>query len=244
MANLADDGNGTYKVASITVTAPGWNYTSAPSVSFRGGGTTNQAVASGVALAANASGGLTKVGSGVLTLSGANTYGGGTTVSNGTLRLANARALPPNTSVTLAGGTLDLGGLTVTNALTFIGGALTNGTLRTDLSPAGVQNIGTQDLTLQSGAALQGTYYADVNPAGLSDWVTVTGSIDLSGLVLQIVDTNQLAIDKSYRILSCSGARTGAFASHNLPDRRWHVMYQANGDVSLIFVDGTVLMLK
>ena len=244
VANLADDGNGPYKVASITVTAPGWNYTSAPSVSFRGGGTTNQAVASGVALAANASGGLTKVGSGVLTLSGANTYGGGTTVSNGTLRLANARALPPNTSVTLAGGTLDLGGLTVTNALTVIGGALTNGTLRTDLSPAGVRNIGTQDLTLQSGAALQGTYYADVSPAGLSDWVTVTGSIDLSGLVLQIVDTNQLAIDKSYRILSCSGARTGAFASHNLPDRRWHVMYQANGDVSLIFVDGTVLMLK
>jgi autotransporter-associated beta strand protein len=244
VANMTDDGSGAYKVASITITTPGWGYTSAPSVSFKGGGTTNQAVASGFALAANASGGLTKVGGGALTLAGASTYGGATPVSNGTLRLGSASALPPNTPVTLAGGTLDLGGFTVTNPLTFVSGAVTNGTLRADLSPAGEHAIGEQPLTLQSGAALQGTYYADVSPAGQSDLVAVTGNIDLSGLSLQIVDTDQLDINRTYRILSCSGARTGTFASDNLPDRRWHLLYQANGAVILIFVDGNILLLK
>ena len=54
------------------------------------------------------SGGLTKIGSGMLTLSGVNTYGGGTTVSAGTLQLAVAGALPGGT-VAAVNGTLDLG---------------------------------------------------------------------------------------------------------------------------------------
>ncbi len=50
--------------------------------------------------------GLTKAGSGTLTLSGANTYTGGTTLSAGTLNINNAAALGTGT-FTINGGTID-----------------------------------------------------------------------------------------------------------------------------------------
>ena len=56
-------------------------------------------------LSANISGGLTKLGSGTLTLSGTNTYTGVTSVSNGVLRLAHALALSSATALTLAADT-------------------------------------------------------------------------------------------------------------------------------------------
>ena len=48
----------------------------------------------------NVSGGLTKLGSNALTLSGTNTYTGATTVSAGTLIAGSAGALPANTALT------------------------------------------------------------------------------------------------------------------------------------------------
>ncbi len=243
VANMEDDGNGAYRVASVTVTAPGWDYSAAPAVVFSGGGTTNQAVAAGVTLAPNTSGGLTKLGAGTLTLSGTNTYSGMTTVSNGTLRLGIASALPPNAPVTLAGGTLDLGGFTVTNSLTALGGLITNGTLQTVISPAGAGVVGTQALGL-SAAAVRGAYLADVTAAGDSDRIAVTGNIDLAGLTLQIVDPGQLNTRKQYTLLTCSGIRSGAFTALNLPDSRWHLAYLADGTVKLVYVDGTLIRLQ
>ena len=52
------------------------------------------------------SGSLTKLGSGVLTLSGPNTYSGGTTLSAGQLNINNASALGTGT-FTIGGGTID-----------------------------------------------------------------------------------------------------------------------------------------
>ena len=73
-------------------------------------------------------GSLAKSGAGLLTLSGANTFGGGATVDAGTLALGHASALG-TAAATVNGGTLDLGGFTVTNAVTLTGGVLSNGTL-------------------------------------------------------------------------------------------------------------------
>jgi autotransporter-associated beta strand protein len=132
VANMVDDGtgNGTYKVASVTITTPGVNYTTA-TVSFLKGGATAVAPAVGsVSVTPNISGGLTKLGSGVLTLSGANTYAGATTISNGTLRLGIANALPTNNAVQVDGGIYDLNSFTVTNgALNTTSGSIVNGRL-------------------------------------------------------------------------------------------------------------------
>jgi len=136
VANLADDGTGkgTFKIAGITMTCPGVDYSAAPTVTLRGGGTNVTAAVIGtVTLGTNVGGGLTKLGTGTLSLSGANTYAGATTVSNGTLHLAAAEALPAGTDLNVAGGTLDLGGFSRTNgAFTASAGVIANGVLTLD----------------------------------------------------------------------------------------------------------------
>jgi autotransporter-associated beta strand protein len=198
---------------------------------------------SAVTLEPNTSGGLTKLGAGTLTLSATNRYAGPTTVSGGTLKLGSAGALPATSAVVLSGGTLDLGGFTCTNGLTALGGALTNGTLQTVLSPAGEGVVGSQAVTL-SGAVLTGTYLADVAADGGSDLVAVTGSIDLSGLTLQLVEPGLLDRHKQYTLLTCAGTLTGNLAAANLPDSRWHVAYLADGTVRLVFVEGTLIQMR
>ncbi len=244
VANMTDDGTGsnTYKVASVTITSPGVSYVTPPTVLFKGGGATAVAPTVGsVSLAANTSGGLTKLGTGILTLGNSNTYAGTTTVNNGTLKLGIAKALPTGTSVVLAGGKLDLNGFTVTNTLSG-SGLVTNGTLQTVFSPAGEGVIGTDTLALKS-VTVQGTYRADVTAAGASDLVTVQGNINLSNFALQIVDTAKLDRRQQYTILACTGTRTGTFSSTNLPDSRWHVLNLTDGTVKLIFANGTLIRL-
>ncbi len=247
VADMEDDGsgNGTYRVASVTVTSPGFDYTEAPAVALLGGGTgATAATVAVVTLAPNASGGLTKQGAGTLTLSVANTYTGATTVAGGTLKLTNAKALPTQTPVVLAGGTLDLNGYTVTNAVSG-SGIITNGTMRTEFSPAGAGAVGTDAFTLKGGATLRATaYLADSDTAGGSDRVAVTGNIDLSGTTFTLVDPNPLNRRQQYTLLTCTGTRAGKMTATNLPDSRWHLAYLADGTVKLIFVDGTLIRLK
>ena len=83
IANIDGSGN----LTGITITNPGVNYTSAPTVTLAGGGGTG-AVIGAVGTAANTSGGLTKQGSGRLTLTGVQTYAV-LTGSNGTTNLKN-----------------------------------------------------------------------------------------------------------------------------------------------------------
>jgi fibronectin-binding autotransporter adhesin len=98
-------------VTNIIITCPGQNYSAAPSFVLTGGGASTQATVASAAPAANTSGGLTKNGSGVLTLTGVNTFSGGVTVNAGTLQISSDSQLgavpaSPAVNITLNGGTL------------------------------------------------------------------------------------------------------------------------------------------
>ena len=115
------------EVTRIEITSPG-NYTTVPTVTLIGGGATTPATLGAPLMGAVPSGGLTKLGAGTLTLSAANTYQGPTEIRDGTLALNHPAALTPYTPVTLTGGTLDLGGNTLSNGnLTATGGDIQNG---------------------------------------------------------------------------------------------------------------------
>ena len=105
-------------------------------------------------------GGITKAGSGTLTLSGTNAYASGTTVSAGTLKVGSATALGANTSAVsvTSGAALDLNGATMTNtnALTLngtgisSGGALINSS-GTAATYAGLLTLGSDSSILAGG---------------------------------------------------------------------------------------------
>jgi autotransporter-associated beta strand protein len=93
-------------------------------------------------------GGLTKIGSGTLTLSGANSYNGGTNINDGTLQFAQTNAMPASGTVTTGDGAtlaVNVGGAgEFTNASG-------NGSIDALLSGTGGQAA---PVTFDSGAAL------------------------------------------------------------------------------------------
>ena len=95
LASLAGAGSVTFGVGTLTV------------------GSANSATTfSGVM---SGTGGLTKTGTGVFTVSGANTFTGATNVNAGTLKAGAANSLPSGSAVTVAtGAVLDLGGFNQT----------------------------------------------------------------------------------------------------------------------------------
>jgi autotransporter-associated beta strand protein len=89
------DANGT--ITGITITNPGVGYTSAPTVTLRGGKRYQWEWATATATldSGNASGGITKIGDGILGLIGVNTYTGDTVVQGGYLALIEAGQINP-----------------------------------------------------------------------------------------------------------------------------------------------------
>ncbi|MCB4802532.1 T5SS/PEP-CTERM-associated repeat protein/autotransporter-associated beta strand protein [Methylobacterium brachiatum] len=90
---------------------------------------------------------------GTTILTGANSYTGATTVSGGRLSAANATALGASAAKVTAGGTLDVNGVTIANALTLAGSGAGGAGALTGTGAAGVSGA----ITLAGDAALGGS---------------------------------------------------------------------------------------
>lgn len=156
---------------------------------------------------------LTKVGAGVLTLSGANTYNGATNVDAGTLALGASGSIDNTSGVVLAGGTFSVvaktGGYTVSN-LAGTGSVLGSLTVGSSLSPgASPGTINFADLTLGASS----TYAYEVTGGSTTaDLGNVSGTLTItSGAALTMVQLGTYTLGDKFTLFGYSSL-LGQFA--------------------------------
>jgi autotransporter-associated beta strand protein len=161
---------------------------------FSVGSRNEDSVFSGVIGNGGTKSGLTKVGSGKLTLDGTSTYTGTTTVSAGTLLVNGALG---NTAVNVTGGTLGGTG-TIGGAVTVSSGAF--------LAPG----ASIESLEVAS-AVINGTLVTEYDGTGLGtiDLLTVTGALDITNAT---VDFNLFgtALDDASYVFATYGSLIGS----------------------------------
>ena len=168
------------QVATITVTSPGNGYASGDagsmSLAFTGGGASaTPPSTSTFTLAPNTSGGLTKLGTGTLTLTGANTYTGNTVINAGKLIVTSAHQATNAVSVADTAGY----GVSLTGApATVTNGAITLAAGTTTLS-FGLGNNGNPGQPLLFCGALTNNGTLNVSVAANSSLLTVGSAIPL-----------------------------------------------------------------
>lgn len=166
MVEIEGDGSGASAVAEfdsvnnrvtgLAVTSPGCGYTALTARLTRGGYTNEVPLAVTLTDENQASGGLTKIGDGTLSMNAPNTYGGATRVEGGTLKVAHENAIPAGSQIEIAGGEIDFGGF----ARDFGAVSATSGAIR---------NVsGTMASLVKTGS---GTFFLDapVSATGLVD---------------------------------------------------------------------------
>jgi autotransporter-associated beta strand protein len=179
-------------------------FTSARTVAFDGGGTidTNgfDVTLSGAFL--QRSGGLTKVGTGSLTLAGTDNATGPTTVAGGTLIVASTGAIVNGGVTVNAGATLRGSGIIQGSVL--VAGTLEGGT---PTNTGGLLEIGNLSF------ASTGAFSTRLNSSTAFDKVVVLGNVALNGASLIVLPGYSAAPGTQFQLVG--GNVTGAFA--NLP---------------------------
>lgn len=151
-------------------------------------------VAQNLETGASPDGGLTKRGTGTLILTGTNTWNGTTTVQAGTLNCVGPKSFPSNSTIVVAGGTLDLYGASCAPAfINITNGILRNGVVNTPtLVVSGNSQIrvnlpGTTTLTKNDA----GTTVITSDSAFTGDMTINQGTLKIEALISLL--TNSLA---------------------------------------------------
>ena len=157
----------------------------------------------------NASG-LTKLGSGSLTLSGTNTYTGETKISAGTLQLATTGSLKSGTVTVSSGGTwgLSTAGYTLSSGKTLQGGGRVTGNLTmASGSTLTLENNAALASTVFSGnLSLSGTVRLRLGATLGSDLLKVSGALTLGApLTLKLLDFGSVTVG-TYNVMTYGGA--------------------------------------
>ena len=143
-------------------------------------------------------GGLTKIGSGTLLLTGANTYAGPTNINAGILNVNGSLT----SSVFVTAGGMLMGNGIVGGLIVSSGGTVAPGNSIGTMNVAG-------NLSFTSGSI----YQVEANAAGQSDKIVAGGTAALSGGSVQVLAQNGTYARKTtYTILTASGGVSGTFA--------------------------------
>lgn len=213
-----------------------------------GGGTINtagQTVNYANPIGNNGVGGLTKTGSGSLTLNGTNTYSGNTVVSQGTLALGansiltNSAAIIVNSGAVLDTATSGVNlWLSSKAGQTLEGVGQVNGIVTvpasTTVLPAAGGVTGTLNINgglIVDGGALNMTFAATSN-----DVIAVTGNLTLTGGTLNVNVIGTLPIG-TYNVLSYSGSLSGSPGAIGLTGYNFA---NANESATLVAADGEI----
>lgn len=231
VANMVDDGTGrgTWKVASVTITNPGQNFTATPVLSLRGGSPTVAANLSTISLAtaANVSGGLLKKGAGTLGLAAASTYTGPTAINSGVLALRSGGSIDASSSISIAtDAVLDVSAIdTYSLAQTLV--AEGSGTATVVGSVMGNVSASGRTIDLQNGAALgtlavtgnlaitDCTLRFDLGPDNTCDTIDISGYVYPGGgtNTIDVAPLNSLTslAAGDYTLMTASSGFDGTF---------------------------------
>lgn len=180
-------------------------------------GTNNVAFASPIGN--GGAGGLTKLGNGILSLSGTNNYSGVTLVQKGTLSLASGAMIANSTAIVVTNGAIldaSASGVNLSSSANQVlaGNGLVNALVTnnpsTTISPGTNGTIAT--LTINSNLTFNGgTYACDVATTG-HDLISVNGNLTINSGTTLAISAGALT-NGSYTVIQYSGSLSGTAAN-------------------------------